>query len=84
MKEELHTPKAEAGCYHVPVLRERSVELLVTDPDGIYIDATFGGGGHTRCILEQLSAQGHLYGFDQDPAVMGLLLTALNRRGAAP
>lgn len=67
MKEELHTPQTEAGCYHVPVLRERSVELLVTDPDGIYIDATFGGGGHTRCILEQLSAQGHLYGFDQDP-----------------
>ena len=55
-----------AGCYHVPVLLEESVEALVTDPSGIYIDATLGGGGHSRHILEHLSEGGHLFGVDRD------------------
>jgi len=51
---------------HVPVLLEKSVEYLVTDPDGIYIDATLGGGGHSKKILTALSEKGRLFGLDQD------------------
>jgi 16S rRNA (cytosine1402-N4)-methyltransferase len=51
---------------HVPVLLEKSVEYLVTDPDGIYIDATLGGGGHSKEILSALSDKGKLFGVDQD------------------
>jgi 16S rRNA (cytosine1402-N4)-methyltransferase len=42
------------------------IDGLVTDPDGVYVDATFGGGGHSRLILDHLGAQGKLVGFDQD------------------
>ncbi|MBQ9818992.1 MAG: 16S rRNA (cytosine(1402)-N(4))-methyltransferase RsmH [Bacteroidales bacterium] len=52
--------------YHNPVLLEKSVSALVTDPSGIYVDATFGGGGHSRRILEQLSPEGRLLAFDRD------------------
>ncbi|KEY18100.1 16S rRNA (cytosine(1402)-N(4))-methyltransferase RsmH [Kaistella antarctica] len=52
--------------YHNPVLLKKSVDDLVTNPDGTYIDCTFGGGGHSREILSRLSAKGKLYGFDQD------------------
>jgi len=51
---------------HIPVLLEESVEYLVTDPDGIYIDATLGGGGHSKHILSKLSDKGTLFGLDQD------------------
>ena len=51
---------------HVPVLLEESVEYLVTDPDGTYIDATLGGGGHSKAILSALSDEGRLFGVDQD------------------
>ncbi|MDE5815234.1 MAG: 16S rRNA (cytosine(1402)-N(4))-methyltransferase RsmH [Alistipes sp.] len=52
--------------YHTPVLLESSVGLLNIRPDGTYVDLTFGGGGHSRRILEQLGPDGRLYGFDQD------------------
>jgi 16S rRNA (cytosine1402-N4)-methyltransferase len=52
--------------YHVPVLLNPSVDALVYDPDGIYADATFGGGGHSRAILKKLSAKGKLVAFDRD------------------
>lgn len=52
--------------YHNPVLLHKSVEDLVSDPDGTYIDVTFGGGGHSRQILKQLSSKGRLFSFDQD------------------
>ena len=52
--------------YHVPVLLNESVEALDINPDGIYVDVTFGGGGHSRAILEKLSTRGHLFSFDQD------------------
>lgn len=58
------------GTYHVPVLLKQSVEGLVADPDGVYVDATFGGGGHSREILSRLSSKGSLYGFDQDADAM--------------
>ena len=59
-----------SGTYHVPVLLKPSVEGLVTDPDGVYVDATFGGGGHSRQIVSCLSTKGHLYSFDQDADAM--------------
>ena len=52
--------------YHNPVLLKKSVDDLITNPDGIYVDCTFGGGGHSREILSRLSEKGKLYGFDQD------------------
>lgn len=52
--------------YHNPVLLKKSVDDLVTDPDGVYVDCTFGGGGHSREILSRLSEKGRLYAFDQD------------------
>ena len=55
-----------APTYHVPVLLHESVDALVGRRDGIYVDATFGGGGHSREILTRLSPEGRLYAFDQD------------------
>ncbi|MCI6829620.1 MAG: 16S rRNA (cytosine(1402)-N(4))-methyltransferase RsmH [Prevotella sp.] len=52
--------------YHIPVLLGQSVDGLDVKPGGIYVDVTFGGGGHSREILSRLSADGHLYSFDQD------------------
>lgn len=52
--------------YHVPVLLKQSVDGMAVRPDGIYVDVTFGGGGHSREILSRLGAEGHLYSFDQD------------------
>lgn len=60
--------------YHIPVLLKESLDALQIRPDGIYIDATFGAGGHSKPILKQLSAKGHLYGFDQDVDVEENLL----------
>lgn len=53
--------------YHIPVMLQECIEALNIDPDGVYVDLTFGGGGHSTAILEQLSANGKLYAFDQDP-----------------
>jgi len=53
--------------YHIPVLAEKSLELLSIEPEGVYVDATFGGGGHSALILDKLSENGKLYAFDQDP-----------------
>jgi 16S rRNA (cytosine1402-N4)-methyltransferase len=55
---------------HIPVLLKESVDLLITNPEGIYIDATLGGGGHTRAILDELGSSGRLYGIDQDPEAL--------------
>ncbi|MBQ9137490.1 MAG: 16S rRNA (cytosine(1402)-N(4))-methyltransferase RsmH [Alistipes sp.] len=54
------------STYHTPVLLEEAIELLDIKPDGVYADLTFGGGGHSRRILECLGEGGRLYSFDQD------------------
>lgn len=55
-----------AETYHVPVLLHESIDGLDIKPDGIYVDVTFGGGGHSKEILTRLGEEGHLYSFDQD------------------
>lgn len=55
-----------AETYHVPVLLQESIDGLNIQPGGVYVDVTFGGGGHSREILSRLKNSGHLYGFDQD------------------
>ena len=55
-----------ATIYHIPALLPEAIEGLDIKPDGVYADITFGGGGHSRAILERLSNKGHLYGFDRD------------------
>ena len=52
--------------YHIPALLPEAINLLNIKPDGTYIDATFGGGGHSRAIIEALGPNGHLYSFDRD------------------
>lgn len=52
--------------YHIPVLLKQSIDALVTNPDGKYADATFGGGSHSREILSRLSPKGSLMAFDRD------------------
>ncbi len=52
--------------YHIPALLPQALEALDLRPGGIYVDATLGGGGHSRAIVEQLGPEGHLYSFDQD------------------
>jgi 16S rRNA (cytosine1402-N4)-methyltransferase len=55
------------STYHSPVLLHESLEELNIDPAGIYVDVTFGGGGHSREILKRLNESGKLFAFDQDP-----------------
>lgn len=55
---------------HIPVLLKESVDALLTSTDGIYVDATFGRGGHSSLILNSLGANGRLIAFDKDPAAI--------------
>jgi 16S rRNA (cytosine1402-N4)-methyltransferase len=59
------------NSYHVPVLLKECIEGLAIKPDGVYVDVTFGGGGHSREILKNLGENGILIGFDQDPDAQG-------------
>ncbi len=52
--------------FHQPVLLAESVQQLITNPDGIYVDVTFGGGGHSKKILENLGREGRIFSFDKD------------------
>ena len=55
------------AVYHVPVMLEECMEAMNIKPDGIYVDVTFGGGGHSREIMKRLGPNGRLIAFDQDP-----------------
>ena len=63
----MRRPAADSND-HLPVLPEAAVAALVTDPAGVYVDTTFGRGGHARRILQRLAPGGRLYAFDRDPA----------------
>lgn len=52
--------------YHIPALLNECIDALEIRQDGVYVDATYGGGGHSRAIVERLGSEGHLFGFDQD------------------
>ena len=52
--------------YHIPALLHETIDGLNIKPDGIYVDVTFGGGGHSREILNRLGPKGRLFAFDQD------------------
>lgn len=68
MNNETATP-----TYHVPVMLNETLDALDIQPNGIYVDVTFGGGGHSNAILQRLGKEGHLYSFDQDTDVCGHL-----------
>lgn len=65
-EETMRQPSDDTQGYHVPVLFEECMEALAIKPDGIYVDCTFGGGGHSRGILNRLGKEGRLIVFDQD------------------
>jgi len=65
-KNSSQQPNEELQSYHVPVLLNEVTENLNIKPDGIYVDCTFGGGGHSRSILQGLNEKGRLIAFDQD------------------
>jgi len=74
MAKQKHIPTADDGeanqqqdVYHVPVLLMETVDALNIQPNGVYVDCTFGGGGHSREILKRLGKDGKLVAFDQDP-----------------
>ena len=65
--------------YHTPVLGPEVAEWLVGDPDGVYVDATVGGGGHAVHLLERMAGQGRLFGIDRDPDAVRESGTRLGR-----
>lgn len=58
---------ANPRAYHIPVMLNECMDALAIKPDGVYVDVTFGGGGHSREILSRLGENGRLIAFDQDP-----------------
>lgn len=64
MKDNNHND--HSSSYHVPVLFQETMDALQVKPDGVYVDCTFGGGGHSRGILDKLGPEGKLIAFDQD------------------
>ena len=64
--------------YHKPVLLQSSLEGLNIKPEGVYVDVTFGGGGHSRALLGRLNENGRLFGFDKDPDALLIRSQILN------
>jgi 16S rRNA (cytosine1402-N4)-methyltransferase len=62
-------------CYHIPVMLEECIEGLNIKSNGIYLDLTYGGGGHSKEIIKHWAPEGHLYGFDQDLDAMNGAIT---------
>ena len=63
-----------ATPYHAPVLAAETLDLLVTDPDGLYVDGTLGGGGHSAALLDVLGPDALVIGVDQDPEAQAKLM----------
>lgn len=61
-----HLQNTGNSDYHIPVLLHETIDALAIKPNGIYVDCTFGGGGHSSAILKKLNADGRLFAFDQD------------------
>ncbi|HEX8461615.1 MAG TPA: 16S rRNA (cytosine(1402)-N(4))-methyltransferase RsmH [Segetibacter sp.] len=66
MKDNNNSVNHHSSDYHVPVLFYETIEALQVKPDGVYVDCTFGGGGHSKGILDKLGPEGKLIAFDQD------------------
>ncbi len=66
MVEEKGQFSEQDSSYHIPVLLQESIDALQIKPNGVYVDCTFGGGGHSRAILSKLGKEGRLFAFDQD------------------
>ncbi|MBL4774660.1 MAG: 16S rRNA (cytosine(1402)-N(4))-methyltransferase RsmH [Mariprofundus sp.] len=67
MAKQQHPLSTTPYPEHIPVLREAFIDAIFSDPDGCYIDCTFGRGGHSRALLERLSSRGRLLALDRDP-----------------
>ncbi len=65
-KKSTNDPNSSPSNYHIPVMLHEVIDSLDIKPSGIYVDCTFGGGGHSKAILEKLSASGKLFAFDHD------------------
>ena len=74
----------EQRDYHLPVLLTETLDALAIRPDGIYADLTFGGGGHSRGILQRLGPKGRLFAFDQDSDARRNLPAVSNSAIVAP
>src|SRR5690606_6017201 len=68
----------QSTSYHEPVLLKEAVEVLISDPNGIYIDGTLGGGGHSTAILKALGESGKVYGIDQDDDALKTATSRIN------
>lgn len=66
MEEAVERTQGQDSSYHISVLLQESIDALQIKSDGIYVDCTFGGGGHSKAILEKLGKEGKLFAFDQD------------------
>ena len=64
--QQVSQPASQPESYHTPVLLQEAIEGLQIEPGGVYVDCTFGGGGHSRAILQHLNDKGALFAFDQD------------------
>lgn len=67
----LKSKRPTESSYHIPVLLEEVIDGLRIREDGVYVDVTFGGGGHAKPILDRMNAKGRLFGFDQDIQAAG-------------
>lgn len=83
MNQIVDTEVKTATGYHVPVMLEEALEGLNIRPDGTYVDVTFGGGGHSRAILERLGEVGHLLAFDQDDEAAAVAAAVCSEQCAA-
>ena len=69
---------------HIPILAQQIADLLLVNPDGVYIDGTLGLGGHTRCLLTRLSASARIFGLDKDAEALEIARSRVNDNRLQP